>query len=203
MTQPYPTPSTPRGKRTQTDYQVVPPQQSLGFPPAPPLPSAPAPVKARKWPWIVGIFVAFLLGIGMGGSSDKTPTTSAAGSTVTTQTVTVAAPAPEQNAQPAVVEAPAVAAPAAAAPAASGPKTSFGDGTWVVGEDIQPGTYKTAGATAGVMEFCAVSTHSGDTTDSPIIDIASANANEPIRIKVTGKVKAVKASGCEDFVKVG
>ena len=32
---------------------------------------------------------------------------------------------------------------------------------------------------------------------------AGANADEPVRIKVTGKVKAVKSTGCEDFVKVG
>jgi hypothetical protein len=131
MTQPFPTPSTPRGKRSQgDDYQVVPPQQSYTPMPPPPL----GPVKARKWPWIVAIVVAFLFGIGVGGAGDKTTATTAAGSAVTTQTVTVAAPVPQQQAQPAVIEAPA----APAGPAASGPKTSFGDGTWVVGEDIAP-----------------------------------------------------------------
>jgi hypothetical protein len=70
MTQPYPTPSTPRGKRPQPDYQVPLPQQAaVGYPPAMP----PAPSKARKWPWIVGIVVAFLVGVGMGGSSESTP----------------------------------------------------------------------------------------------------------------------------------
>ena len=49
--------------------------------------------------------------------------------------------------------------PAAAVPAepaddstpagSSRPKTSFGDGTWVVGEDIVAGTYKSAGAQSG------------------------------------------------------
>jgi hypothetical protein len=44
---------------------------------------------------------------------------------------------------------------------------------------------------------------SGDTSDSKVIDWLTANANEPMRVNVTGKVKAVKASGCENFVKVG
>lgn len=199
MTQPFPDPSARRGKRAQVDYQVVPPQQTVGYPLVPP----PAPVpqaKARKWPWIAGIVVAFLFGLGIGGSGQQQPSSGSAGAGTPVaqpaQTVTVVAPAPAQPADQAVAEAPAPAP-------SSGPKTSFGDGTWVVGEDIEPGTYKSAGAQPGIMEFCAVSTHSGDTTDSPIIDIASANANEPIRIKADGKVKAVKASGCEDFVKVG
>ena len=194
MTQPHPTSSTPRGKRPQPDYQVPLPQQAVGYPPAMP----PFPGKARKWPWIVGIVVAFLVGVGMGGSSKSAPTsTSAAAPAVAAPAAAPAAPL--KAAEPAAPAQRVGDAPAAA----SGPKTSFGDGTWVVGEDIEPGTYKSAGAQVGIMEFCAVSTHSGDTTDSPIIDIASANANEPIRIKATGKVKAVKASGCEDFVKVG
>jgi hypothetical protein len=91
----------------------------------------------------------------------------------------------------------------APAPAPSGPKTSFGDGTWVVGEDIVEGTYKSAGAEAGIVELCSVTTLAGDTSDSKIIDWLTANANEPMRVSLTGKVKAVKATGCETFVKVG
>jgi len=41
---------------------------------------------------------------------------------------------------------------AATAPAKpAGPATSFGDGTWVVGEDIQPGTYRSPGAKPGLL----------------------------------------------------
>lgn len=175
--------------------QQFPPSGQYGAQPqwAPPTAQIP-PKKQRKWPWIVGIVVAFLFGIAVSGGS-KTSTTSAAGGVSTTQTVTVAAPAPQQAAEPAVAEAPA---------AQSGPKTSFGDGTWVVGEDIVPGTYKSAGAQAGIMELCSVTTHSDENADSnTTLDWKTANANEPIRLKADGKVKAVKASGCEDFVKVG
>ena len=93
-----------------------------------------------------------------------------------------------------------VQSPAAAKPA--GPATSFGPGTWVVGEDIVPGTYKSAGAEEDLFEFCSVITYAGDAADGSIISINSANANEPIRVKVSGKVKSVKTSGCATFVKV-
>jgi hypothetical protein len=73
----------------------------------------------------------------------------------------------------------------------------------VVGEDIVAGTYRSVGAQEGIFEVCLVETHSGDTTDSPTLDFASANANEPIRIRASGKVKSVEAHGCEDFTKVG
>lgn len=84
----------------------------------------------------------------------------------------------------------------------SGPKAEFGDGTWVVGEDIVAGTYRSPGAKEGIFEFCSVSTYANDTADGNVLAIDTANANEPIRIKVSGKVKSVKASGCEPFVKV-
>jgi hypothetical protein len=86
--------------------------------------------------------------------------------------------------------------------ASSGPRTAFGDGFWVVGEEIVPGTYKSNGAQAGVFEFCMVTTYAGDDETSNILNIASANADEPMRIKLSGKVKGVKVSGCEDFTKV-
>jgi hypothetical protein len=116
------------------------------------------------------------------------------------------------NAQPAIVSGGGVAqAPAqplreaddAPAAASSGPKTSFGDGTWVVGEDIVGGTYKSSGAQEGIFELCSVTTLAGDTSDSKVIDWLTANADEPMRLKVSGKVKAVKATGCETFTKVG
>ena len=82
-----------------------------------------------------------------------------------------------------------------------GPQTSFGDGTWVVGEDIEPGTYRSTGAEPGMFEFCSVSTHTGDAGDGNVIAWDTANANEPVRIKVSGKVKSVKSSGCATFTK--
>jgi hypothetical protein len=123
---------------------------------------------------------------------------------------TTATSAARSSAVPVAPTYPAAAAPVQAAPAEipaatrSGPKTSFGDGTWVVGEEIVPGTYKTAGAKEGLFEYCQITTHSDTTADSDhMLDWKNGNADEPIRVNISGKVKSVKASGCEDFVKVG
>jgi hypothetical protein len=74
------------------------------------------------------------------------------------------------------------------APAAvpAGPKTSFGDGTWVVGEDIVPGNYKSAGAQSGLFEYCQITTHFDENAESSFLDWKNANADEPIRVKVSG-----------------
>lgn len=58
----------------------------------------------------------------------KTETVVSTKTEVKTETVTVTPPAPTST-QP---------------PAPTGPTTSFGDGTWMVGQDIAPGTYKTS-----------------------------------------------------------
>jgi hypothetical protein len=53
-----------------------------------------------------------------------------------------------------------------------------------------------------MFEFCSATTLAGDTSDSQVIDWLTAKSNEPLRMKVDARVKAVKATGCEDFVKV-
>lgn len=205
MTQQYPPP--PPGPYGPPPQQWAPYPQAMQPPmvPGPMMPGPmmpppqmppPPPRKARVWPWVVGGIVLLLIVVSaLGGKGTSTPPTAAAGTAVPTA-ARAAAPVPAST-----VAAPAQDYTPAAVPA--GPRTSFGDGTWVVGEDIVPGTYKTPGAQHGVFEFCSVTTHSGDTTDSPIVDIAAANADEPIRIKVSGRVKSVEVHGCEDFVKVG
>lgn len=147
-----------------------------------PAPYYPAPKKRRVWPWVVGALV-FLLVVGSCaaalGGNEETPRTTNLGAPVVPSTPETTPEAP------------------------SGPKTSFGDGTWVVGEDIEPGTYKTAGAREGMFEYCQITTHSDTEADSDkTLDWKNGNANEPIRVKISGKVKSVNATGCEDFVKV-
>ena len=127
----------------------------------------------------VAIFLGILFIVGFGVSLGNSKPTAA------TSAPTISAPAP-----------------AVAAPVQNGPATTFGDGTWVVGEDIVPGTYRSTGAKEGIFEFCSVFTYANDTADGSVLALDSANANEPIRIKVSGKVKSVKASGCETFTKV-
>ncbi len=112
----------------------------------------------RKWllPGIAAL-VALFIGIGIGGSGKSSGTIGAApaatvtatvtkagaaaapGATVTAPAVTVTAPAP-----PAVT----VTAPAAPAAPPPGPGTSVEDGVYVVGQDMQPGTYRVTAAVA-------------------------------------------------------
>ncbi len=111
--------------------QQYPPQ----YQPQPPAPAQVKPRKPRKWPWVLGILVAFGLGAAVGSSGSSTPTASAPSPATVTQTVPGA---PSASANP---------TPAAQA-AAAGPKTSFGDGTYLVGTDIAPGSYRTTGPRA-------------------------------------------------------
>jgi hypothetical protein len=94
---------------------------------------APPPAPKKKWPWVVGGIVGFLVLVSaINGGSKSTPTVgvqpSASGAV---------------NAQPAD-QAQLVPSQAPAAPA--GPGTTMGAGTYEVGPDIVPGRYKTQGS---------------------------------------------------------
>lgn len=94
----------------------------------------------------IGLVAGILLGgaAGLAGgsamSTDSAPTTVTETTTVET-TVEVAAPPPEAPAEPAPPE-----DPAAPGGPAEGAGTIDGDGTYLVGADIEPGTYRSAGA---------------------------------------------------------
>lgn len=101
-------------------------------PDPPPAPTA----KKRRWPWIVlGVIVALVLI----GSHNPAP-----------------APAPDAGLtlNQGLAQLPQPVAPAAPVapvtpPAPAGPLSQFTDGTYTVGDDIAPGTYKTSGSTSG------------------------------------------------------
>jgi hypothetical protein len=79
----------------------------------------------------------------------------------------------------------------------------IGDGTHIVGVDIQPGTYRSAGATPSFIELCMWSTKSGASSNSNIIDIGSANADEQQVVEIGRGVKAFESNGCEPWEKIG
>jgi hypothetical protein len=154
----------------------------------------PAPARRRRrWPWVIaGVVVLLFLVSALSNRSDPAPATpqTSAGSPIVPATTTTRVPTP-------------VTTTAAAPVVAVGPKTSFGEGTWVVGEEIEPGTYRTTGAAGGFIDYCQVTTYSDEAASSDkLLDLRNGNADEPIRIKISGKVKSVTMSGCEDFVKV-
>ncbi len=115
----------------------------------------------RKW-WLLPTIAALFIGIGLGGVGKSEGTTgTAATSTGTAATSTVTAtvtkagatgsPAATVTAPAVTVTAPApapvtVTAPAAPAAPPPGPGASVGDGVYVVGQDMQPGTYRVSAA---------------------------------------------------------
>jgi hypothetical protein len=85
-----------------------------------------------------------------------------------------------------------------AQPAADG----IPSGTWIIGVDMQPGTYRSGGAEHGIFEFCSWSTKSGPSTNSTTLDFGTANADEPMIVEITSKVKAFTTNNCEPWTKV-
>jgi hypothetical protein len=161
-------------------YAPPPTQQ---YPPAPE-----PPKKKRKWPWVVGGFVALIvLGSAVNGGNSRSAT-NASPPTAPTAPVTAA-----QAQQPA-------SAPEQSSP--SGPDFSEGipEGTWSVPDQVAPGKYRSTGAKEGLFEMCMVSTSS---ENGNVLDLDSGNAGEQVQITVTSKAAEFKNSGCEPFVKVG
>jgi hypothetical protein len=124
--------------------------------PQPTTPATSSPVKPRRrWPWVVGVVVAFGLGAAVGGAGNTTrPTAAPGGAPAATVTVTAGAPAP------ATVTAPAPAPASVPAPDTGG---TIGDGTHHVGEDMKAGRWKTTGPTTGMPCYWArLKNDSGD-----------------------------------------
>jgi hypothetical protein len=160
-----------------------------------PLPPPPPPQvkKARKWPWIVGIVAAFLIGIPLGAASSRGTSTT----TATTKTVTVpAAPAAVPPATPAPKPAEPAAAQPPAPPAPAGPLTQFGDGKYLVGTDVAAGSYKSNGPRPGGLGHCYWARHKDDTGSNII---ANDLTEGPTRL--TAKAgEYLEITGC-DFTK--
>lgn len=139
--------------------------------------------KAKPWPWIVtslGALIIVLVGVivalASSGGGDE-DTAAPAANTSQTEPSAVARSAPEV---------PAVEKPTAPA----GPKTTFENGTWRIGQDIAPGTYRTAGD--GSCYWARLSGTSGDFEDI----IANGNTDGPEVVTIEPSDVAFKSSGC-------
>jgi hypothetical protein len=76
--------------------------------------------------------------------------------------------------------------------------TFDGDGTFIVGKDIDPGTYR-----AAAREGCYWERESSLDTSSIDAILANDNANGPVVLQVQASDAAVKVAGCAKFHKIG
>lgn len=84
---------------------------------------------------------------------------------------------------------------------ADGPRTNFGDGTFVVGTDIQPGIYRTDGPYQRPVPGCYWARLSGlGGTTAEII--ANASGNGPTTVTVRAGDAAFESSGCLPWAKI-
>lgn len=104
-----------------------------------------------------------------------------------------------QPANPARPAPPAAAAPVAAQPAA--PSGSISEGVWLVGSDVQPGTYRSDGADAG--GYCMWSRHSS-TAGGPFEAIIASDGSKAGQMLVTIAPgdKLFRTHGCAPFTKI-
>ena len=82
-------------------------------------------------------------------------------------------------------------------PASTGPKTTFGDGTFVVGTDIAPGTYRNSGGSS--CYYARLSGFSGELKDI----LANDNASAPAIVTVAAGDKGFQSSRCGTWSQVG
>ncbi|MGW0663184.1 hypothetical protein [Streptodolium elevatio] len=91
---------------------------------------------------------------------------------------------------------------ASAPPAASGPARSVqGEGQYLVGEEMEAGTYKTAGPAGGVFPNCYWARLKDASGEFGAI-IANGNVQGPTRVTVR-KGEYFETNGCHTWDKVG
>lgn len=86
--------------------------------------------------------------------------------------------------------------------AVPGPVTSFTDGTHLVGSEIVPGRYRTAGASARAVPNCYWARLSGTSGTSADV-IANGNGTGPVTITIAVSDVAFRTSGCAGWTKTG
>ncbi|MFF9039438.1 hypothetical protein ACF090_28670 [Streptomyces sp. NPDC014892] len=71
-----------------------------------------------------------------------------------------------------------------------------GDGTFIVGEDIEPGVCRTDGPQGGVVTYCSWTRLKGTTHEAEDV-IAADGGTGPVTVTVKASDQAFTASGCE------
>ncbi|WP_030845110.1 hypothetical protein [Streptomyces sp. NRRL F-4474] len=153
-------------------------------------------------------FGALIIGVAIGGpdvTEDKAGRERPA-PTVTTPSqaaeTTRAHEAPATEPAPARTTAPSTPSPSPEPTAKSGPATSFkGDGQYLVGEDIDPGTYMTAGPADGLFPNRYWARHKDASGEFSSI-VANGNVQGQTRVTVR-KGEYLEVKGCLPWKKAG
>ncbi|WP_329218201.1 hypothetical protein OG352_18250 [Streptomyces sp. NBC_01485] len=163
------------------------------MPPAAP----PAKKPSRRKSWFTHSAVALValgLGAGMGGGANAGDGEAATPAPTVTVTAAAKGAAPtETAAKPATPT-----TEPADITAASAAKIS-GDGEYLVGQDMEPGTYKTKGPTDGSMCYWERAKDSSGDFDS-IITNGTPTGTGRVTVK---KGEVFKTQGCQDWTKAG
>jgi hypothetical protein len=189
-----------RPSRGELDTTEIPVQRQV--PPAPrQQPASGVPVRSRRGrAWAAGGLALGLVVVGAAGVlAIANASLLASGPVTAGRLVAIAAP-------PRVVSAsgtsPSRAAAVTAAPdakAGSGPRTSVGDGTWKVGDDVAPGTYTTAGPDGSSCYYARLRNHDGGVGD--IIDLEVTNGPASVVIRPTDGY--FKTTHCSTWNRIG
>lgn len=178
---------------------AMPPQQPWGaLPPKPP--AGPRPGWARKRIVIPAAAVLFFVGVGIGSAGGDSAATDASAKPTATVTETAAALAADE-AEPAPTVTATKTVTAKPKPPAEPKVATFpGDGTFVVGDDIKAGTYKTVGPEDEYGCYWArLKGTSGDFEDI----IANGNVTGQTTVTIASSDGAFETTGCKEWKKVG
>lgn len=148
--------------------------------------TTPTPSKPHRWPWIVGIAAALFVGFGLGAAGQSEPEPVAAEPEVVTETVEVEVPGEipaedleELAAREAALDELAAELDETAAELdereaevteteqVAADSEFPGSGLYVVGEDVEPGEYRTEGP--GALGICYYAWMTGTSSDADII----------------------------------
>lgn len=189
-TQPFPPPS---GQIPQPGF--YPPMQQPGptFPPTMPPPKKGVWGRRLSLPvWVVIILCLVLIGVGYAAGQNATGTQNTPGNTPVAQASTPTTAPPQSEATQAPTQAPT--AQPTATPAPTFPQ--FDDGTYQVGKDIQPGTYRTRVASSGC--YYARLKGFGGTVD----DIIANNLTDaPAIVTIASTDKGFTSQSCGTWTK--
>jgi len=143
---------------------------------------------------VLGLVIGNVIGAGGGSDNDTSPSAESTVTETVTESASGTGAAPADPAGEESARGEASAQEASREPAAEVP----GDGTFVVGKEIRPGTYRTDGPEDSVIPNCYWARLSGTSGEFDDI-ITNGNTDGPATVTVSASDKAFLTSGCKTW----